>query len=208
MYTIEAGPSPMTWSLEKPSERDFAVWQEALALIALGRRLRRPLGSFLCMPSQGASWTANSDGTQICHKLTDSSFEIFQQVTPIRFTRAGTLFHKISTVSSDPCFTSLATVTWATPTHARLHSSASAPPFVSEDLDFILVLRSWENQSLWSHLKFDGDGSWLLSAIIANTLLICHDGSYMKKVTSNVCSTAVVMYCTATGFELTCTWVE
>jgi ribonuclease HI len=44
--------------------------------------------------------------------------------------------------------------------------------------------------------------------VLANTLLICHDGSYMKKVTSNVCATAVVMYCTATGFELTCTWVE
>lgn len=77
------------------------------------------------------------------------------------------------------------------------------------DLDFISVLRLWDNQSLWCHLKFDGDGSWILSAIVANTLVICHDGSYyMKKFTSNVCSMALIMHCTAIGFELTCTWTQ
>jgi hypothetical protein len=208
MYTTAAGTSSMTWSLERPSERDFLVWQEALALIAPNRRLRRPLGHFLRMPPGDSSWTATADGTQLCHRLTPSSFELFQQVTPIRFTRAGTLFHQIATVSYDPGFPFLATVSQPTDTHARLHSSAPAPSPAPVDLDLISVLRSWENQSLWRHLKFDGDGSWLLNAIIANTLIICHDGSYMKKVTSNVCAAALVMHCTVTGFELSCTWVE
>ena len=38
--------------------------------------------------------------------------------------------------------------------------------------------------------------------------MICHDGSYMKKFTSNVCSMALIMHCTAIGFELTCTWTQ
>ena len=33
MYTTDPGTSSMTWSVDKPSARDFAVWLEALTLI-------------------------------------------------------------------------------------------------------------------------------------------------------------------------------
>jgi hypothetical protein len=62
--------------------------------------------------------------------------------------------------------------------------------------------------SLWSTLKVDGDGSWIIDALCAGSLDIVHDGSYMKKVTPKVCSMALLMRCRVTSQELTCTWVE
>jgi hypothetical protein len=70
------------------------------------------------------------------------------------------------------------------------------------------VLASWENQSLWTNLNVDGDSLWLSNAVLANSLLIVHDGSYMKKVTTHACSMALIMKCRLTDQELTCTWVE
>jgi hypothetical protein len=75
---------------------------------------------------------------------------------------------------------------------------------------FLGILHSWPNQSLWRTLKVDGDGSWILDALVAGSLDldVVHDGSFMKKVTPKVCSMALLMRCRLTGHELTCTWAE
>jgi hypothetical protein len=52
--------------------------------------------------------------------------------------------------------------------------------------NFLGILHSWPNQSLWCTLKVDGDGSWILDALVAGSLDVVHDGSFMKKVTPKV----------------------
>jgi hypothetical protein len=64
------------------------------------------------------------------------------------------------------------------------------------------------NQSLWRTLKCNGDGSWIGQGLLAGTLLVAHNGSYMKEVAVDVCSAAVMIYCTRTRQTCTCTIVE
>jgi hypothetical protein len=45
------------------------------------------------------------------------------------------------------------------------------------------VIKSFANQSLWLSLDYDGDGSWILDGMLAQqSLVIIHDGPYMKEV--------------------------
>lgn len=39
----------------------------------------------------------------------------------------------------------------------------------------------------------DGDGRWLADAIVAGSLNVVHDGSYMMKVSPKVCSSVLLI---------------
>jgi hypothetical protein len=88
------------------------------------------------------------------------------------------------------------------------HSAAvTVAPLVLHDLRE--VLSSWENPSLWRLLHCDGNGSWIYRALYLKTLvIIAHDGSYMPKIATDVCSGACVLYCKATHQRAHCSWVE
>lgn len=112
-------------------------------------------------------------------------------------------FHLYSTTNAAP--EQLATVlVGEEPLIVQLHS-ASPLPLLQTDLSFLAILSSWENQSLWDNLVVDGDMRWLSNALVAGSLRILHDGSYMKKVTPKVCSTALLITCSLTNQHLTCT---
>ena len=65
--------------------------------------------------------------------------------------------------------------------------------------DFWEVLHSSENQSLWNNFQCEGDGKWIYQGMILGTLGIVHEGSYMPKVSEEVCSEAFMILDTHTG---------
>jgi hypothetical protein len=91
---------------------------------------------------------------------------------------------------------------YASITHSQsgqvlLHSSAAlaTPPVVS--LGFETNLRSYGNKTLWKSIDYDGDGSWILEGMIHGSLIIIHDGSYMKEISPSISSAATMIYCTS-----------
>jgi hypothetical protein len=46
--------------------------------------------------------------------------------------------------------------------------------------------RHFTNQSLWVSLDYNGDGSWILSGMLVQSLIIIHDGSYMKEISPDI----------------------
>ncbi len=61
------------------------------------------------------------------------------------------------------------------------------------------------NPSLGRHLCCDDDGTWIWQGLCSGTLLIIHNGSYMREVLPNICSAAVMIWCTNTGKTCKCT---
>jgi hypothetical protein len=55
------------------------------------------------------------------------------------------------------------------------------------------VIRGFANQSLWVSLDYDGDGSRILEGMLAQSLIIIHDGSYMREI-SPIISSAATYY--------------
>ncbi len=59
-------------------------------------------------------------------------------------------------------------------------AAAATPPVVS--LGFEFNLKSYGNKSLWRSLDYDRDGSWILDRKLIRSLIIIHDGSYMREI--------------------------
>jgi hypothetical protein len=70
------------------------------------------------------------------------------------------------------------------------------------------TIKSMANQTLWLSLNYDGDGSWMLNGMLVQSLVMIHDGSYMKELSPEICSAATMIYCTIAKARCKCTWAE
>jgi hypothetical protein len=57
-------------------------------------------------------------------------------------------------------------------------------------------------------LDYNGDCSWILEGILAKSLIIVHDGSYMKKNSPIISSAATMIYCNIAKVRCKCTCAE
>jgi hypothetical protein len=74
---------------------------------------------------------------------------------------------------------------------------SSIPGFVPVQLTsgFENVIKGFANQSLWASLEYNGGGSWILNGMLAQSLVIIHDGSYMRDLSPCISSAATMIYC-------------
>jgi hypothetical protein len=73
---------------------------------------------------------------------------------------------------------------------------------------FEQTIKNMANQTLWLSLDYDGDGSWMLNGMLAQSLVIIHDGSYMKELSPDTCSAATLIYCIIAKARCKCTWAK
>jgi hypothetical protein len=61
------------------------------------------------------------------------------------------------------------------------------------------ALHSLGNSSLWENMHIDGDGEWIREGLCHGTISIAHDGSFMQEESLDICSAAVIMYCSSSN---------
>jgi hypothetical protein len=105
-------------------------------------------------------------------------------------------------------FQSYASVTPLQQGQVLLHSSVSMYINPIPVSGFEQTTKNMTNQTLWLSLDYDGDGSWMLNGMLAQSLFIIHDGSYMKKLSPDICSAATMIYCTIAKARCKRTWAE
>ena len=101
-----------------------------------------------------------------------------------------------------------ASITYSQSGQVLLHSSAAAATSPPVLLGFENNLKSYGNETLWELLDYDGDGSWILEGMINRSLIIIHDGSYMKEISPLISAAATMIYCTIAKKRCKCTWAE
>jgi hypothetical protein len=104
--------------------------------------------------------------------------------------------------------TNYASITYSQQYQVLLHSSIPISVPSATRSGFEKNLRHFANQSLWSLLEFDGDNSWILKGMLSRSLVIIHDGSYMKEILPTISSAATMIYCTVTRARCKCTWAD
>jgi hypothetical protein len=175
--------------------------------------LTLPLQEYFSTKHSRPSWRLSQSGDILHHNIKRNGKEYHVEYTPnndplIHQTRSGRRSQsnvtKVGYLES-PIF---ASITHSQSEQVVLHSSAAAatPPVVS--LGFEYNLRSYGIESLWRSLDYDGDGSWKLEGIINRSLIIIHDGSYMKDISPLISSAAMMIYCTVAKKQCKCTWAE
>jgi hypothetical protein len=70
------------------------------------------------------------------------------------------------------------------------------------------VIKGFANQSAWVTLDYHGDGSWILVGMLAQSLIIIHDGSYMKEISPSISSAAIMIHCTIAKIRCNCVWAK
>jgi hypothetical protein len=76
------------------------------------------------------------------------------------------------------------------------------------DTSFELNLRSSANKTLWTSIGFNGDGWWIVTGMFNHSLVIIHNGLYMKDISLTVSSAATMIYCRVAKAQCKCTWAE
>jgi hypothetical protein len=70
------------------------------------------------------------------------------------------------------------------------------------------VIKSFANQSLWLSLDYNGNGSWILDEMLAQSLVIIKDGSYIKEVSTHISLAATMIYCRIAKAQCKCMWAK
>jgi hypothetical protein len=155
----------------------------------------------------------NNIGTILHHNIVQGDKTYHKEYTPSsnpinRRNRAGQRLNSTIMKNGAPNFNQYASVTPSQLGQALLHSLV--PGFISlrPISVFEHVIKSFANQSLWLSLDFDGDGSWILDGMLAQSLIIIHDGSYMKEVTTHISLVATMIYCRIAKAQCKCTWAK
>jgi len=125
-----------------------------------------------------------------------------------RQTRSGRRFQHNVTKIGCLELSMFASITQSHMGQVLLHSSAALATSPEASLDFETNLRSHDNETLWKSLDYNDNGSWILEGMINRSLIISHNGSYMKEVSPSISAAALMIYCTKTRKRCKCTWAE
>ncbi len=211
MLTQEVGQSSRDFPLQVLTEPDHKLWLKMIhSLTQAGHRLLRPLGRYIGAPHRPDVWFLCETPGSLFLKVDLGGNDVYTLNQSPHSTRYGTTYtysHHDTGCSESQC----ATITNWLDCTVKLHllSPAWSPLHIRSPNRLLATLASWENQSLWKHLRINGSaGDWIFSGLMQGSLVIGHDGSYMPHLTNNVYACAAVFYCSHTNQYTDITWVE
>jgi hypothetical protein len=119
-------------------------------------------------------------------------------------TRAGHHFVQGNTLVDFP-LPFYASITSCSDANVLLHSWTEQYVPATLSALFWENIRSMKNPSMWNNLRCDGDRTWIYNELCMGSLIVVHDGSYMREVSASISAAAVMILCTVTGSICTCT---
>jgi hypothetical protein len=181
------------------------------SLTQAGNRFLRPLDSYIGAPHRPDVWFLCEALGSLFLKVDLGGHDVYTLNQTPHSTRYGKTY-TYSHHDTGPCLESRHETinNWLGCT-VKLHSLSPtwSPLQVYSPNQLLATLASWENQSLWKHLRINGGaGAWIFSSLMQRLLVIGHDGSYMPHLAHNLCACATVFYCSHTNQYMDVTWVE
>jgi hypothetical protein len=196
--------------LKYPSRAGHLLWTTAIKKISSDFFvLLSSLGKFISRPHRGFRWTTDADGSILHLEMMSDSTTKYLTYYPTHATRtrSGQRFIQGNTFCKSP-LPYYASVTWFLDTSVFLHSwLGQFVPEITSTL-FWENIRSIDNPSMWRNLQCNGDGTWIYDGLRMGSLIVIHDGSYMKEVSTSISTAAVMILCIVTGLICKCIIAE
>ncbi len=197
-----------------PTTADLTIWNTTIrrlssAFLVLMVKLQEYIGT----PHSSPLWLLEYLGTTLHHNMVRGNKLYHEVYLPLsdtfsRRTRSGQCFVSKLIAHGHSDFQQWVSATLLQEGQVFLHSSIPCFKPVQPVSGFENVIRGFSNQSLWVSLDYDGDGSWILKGMLAQSLIIIHDGSYIKEISPIISSAATMIYCTIAKVQCKCTWAE
>jgi hypothetical protein len=186
--------------LQRPTTSNWTLWKNALKKIS-SEYYTFPcqLGDFVSSPHCPNKWTTTQDGHILHLSQNNNDQETYLvYVKPTRCssrpqTRSGIIFQASYSVIGTSTLPYHASVIQTGNNSIQLHSWTKIylPP--SGTPSFWNNIDAYGNNSLWKNLQCDGGGSWIYNGMRNGTLVIIHDGSFMKEFSLHISSATVMM---------------
>jgi hypothetical protein len=199
---------------QRPITANLTIWNTAIhrlssAFLVLTVKLQEYVGT----PHSSPLWLLDDLGTTLDQNMVRGN-KLYHKVylpstdTLTCRTRSGQQFVSKLIAYGHSNFQQWASVTLLQEGQVFLHSLLPCLEPIQPVSGFENVIRGYGNQSLWVSLNYDGNGSWILEGLLAQSLIIIHDGSYMNEISPTVSSAATMIYCTIAKVQCKCTWAE
>ena len=193
---LKKRPRNERWSVidfpkEKPAASDFRLWAVAIRRIVPTGGLAVRLGRMLHSGYKLWEWRVNSTEQYLLHN-TQGKMDVYEPAPASRRRWQCVVSDCGPEVLGLPC--NVRNQDGSTVTVV-----ASAEPPVPEERPRTIreVLGEWGGTWMWKSTQFIGDENWLVESIREGTCLAVTDGSYIKEITREACSSGFVLECTA-----------
>jgi hypothetical protein len=167
---------------QRPTPADLVIWKTAQRKLSSNFLiLVVKLQEYISPPHLLPLWLLNDLGTTLHHNIVWGD-KLYHEVyspslnTLACRTRSGQRFDLTIVAYGPSNFQQCASMTLSQEGQVFLHSSIPGFVPVQPTSGFENVIKGFANQSLWASLEYDGVGSWMLNGMLAQSLLIIHDG--------------------------------
>ncbi len=202
MLTDQPGHSDVHKFLtQHPTPADLNLWKSALCKLSSDFHVFTVrLQEYISPPHNHPRWMLNNIETILHHNIVQGDKMYHEENKPSSNpincrTRAGQRFSSTIVKNGPSNFDRYASITPSQLGQVLLHSLVPGFIPLRPISGFEHVIKSFANQSLWLSLDYNGDGSWILDGMLAQSLVIIHDGSYMKEVSTHISLAATIIYC-------------
>jgi hypothetical protein len=199
---------------QRPTTANLTIWNITICRLSSAFLvLTVKFQEYVVTPNSSPLWLLDNVGTTLHHNMVRGNtlyHEVYLPLTDTlaRRTRSGQRFVSKLIAYGHSNFRQWTSVSLSQEGQVFLHSSLPCYEPVQPVSGFENVIRGFTNQSLRVSLDYDGDGSWILKGMLAQSLIIIHDGSYMNKISPIISSAATMIYCTIAKVRCKCTWAK
>jgi hypothetical protein len=165
--------STLKFSKEKPTRKDFNLWELALRQLVPAAGLPVRLGRFLRQGHKIWEWRF-CEAQQCLFRYSEAGMSLYEPSSTTRRKWKQTDGGFTPEILGVPCM-----VRGGADQAVAITSVASPPDTVEMPDTLLEVLREWGNTWIWKSLRLVGDDGWLLDAIRAGTCIAVTDGSYI-----------------------------
>ena len=212
MLTDQPGNSDVhKFPTQRPTPADLNLWKLALCKLSCDFHMFTvKLQEYISPPHKQPQWMLKDIRTILHHNIVQGDKTYHKEYTPSsnpinHRTMVGQHFNSSIMKNGPSNFNQYASITPSQLGQVLLHSLVPGFIPLGPISGFEHVIKSFANQSLWLSSDYDGDSSWILDGILAQSLVIIHDGSYTKEVLTHTSLAATMIYCRIAKAQCKCT---
>jgi hypothetical protein len=180
---------------EKPPDKDFKLWENALFCIAPRGQLQDCIGKLVERGNTIWEWRYDEEEAKLYY-LKGAVMDVYTPSLVPRHTRRA---NRWTTTRIDQPRVDIGTICMTREVALGVMTIilfAEGPSTPKKPTTFWEVLRRWQRMWMWENLQWVGNDNWIAEAIEGGTLIAVTDGSYMKDLYPNIHLAALVLECT------------
>ena len=186
---------------EKPPRKDFRLWKQEIAQLIPAGGIMDRLRNFKAPPQKIWEWRLDNEDTRLLH-IKGGVMDLYKLSQVRRYATTPNQRTQVQIAIPKENVGQYCTIREVAPEVIAVVSHMDPPPSPLKHDSFLDVLIEWGCTWMWDSMLLVGKYDWIKKAIAHRSCVAVTDGSYMRKLYPNECSTTLIFECTNTTGRL------